>query len=127
MLRPSRLIPSISAHAHLYDQHNYADHPLAPMGCAVEMHVTLNKRGAWALHSVSGFYAATLEQLQTNTDATISDMAGQGPSGDIWHRRRCRRCRSEMIKEKSGKGYTRSHAHLTNLKSIDFLQVAEDF
>ena len=32
-----------------------------------------------------------------------------------------------MINEKGGKGYTRSHAHLTNLKSIHFLQVAGDF
>ena len=53
-------------------------------------------------------------------------MAGQGPPGNIWHR--CRRPRGdEMINEKGGKGYTRSHAHLTNLKSIDFLQVAGDF
>ena len=54
-----------------------------------------------------------------------SDMTGQGPPGDIWHRRLRRR---RMINnEKGAKGYTRSHAHLTNLKSIDFLQVAGDF
>ena len=53
-------------------------------------------------------------------------MAGQGPSSDIWHGRRRRR-RRQMINEKGGKGYTRSHAHLTNLKSIDFYRSREIF
>jgi len=67
MLRPSRLISAISAHAHLYDQHNYADHPLAPMGRAAETNVSSNKRGTWVAHSVSGFNVGT----STNrTDAT---------------------------------------------------------
>ena len=61
MLRPSRLVPAISAHVHLYGQHAYAYQPLAPMGCAVEMHVTPNKRGTWAAHSASGFYVGTSE------------------------------------------------------------------
>ena len=45
MFRPSRLVPAISAHAHLHGQHDYAYQPLAPMGCVVELRVTPNKRG----------------------------------------------------------------------------------
>ena len=32
LLRPSRLLPTVSAHAHLYGQHDYNAHPLAPLG-----------------------------------------------------------------------------------------------
>ena len=39
MLRPSKLVPTISTWAHLHGQHDYNAYPLAPVGCAVEMHV----------------------------------------------------------------------------------------
>ena len=48
-----------------------------------------------------------------------SDMVGQGPSGDIWHRRRrhCCRCRG------GGKGDDKKGGKVigTEFKSIDFL------
>ena len=59
LLRPSRLLPTVSAHAHLYGQHDYNAHPLAPLGCAVEMHVQPDIRETFAPHSVSGFNVGT--------------------------------------------------------------------
>jgi len=59
MARKSRLVPTISAYAHLHGQHDYNRHPLAPLGCAVEMHVQPDVRETWAAHSVSGFNVGT--------------------------------------------------------------------
>ena len=59
MLRPSRLVPNVSAHAHLHGQHDYNAHPLAPLGCAVEMHVVPDVRETFAPHSVSGYHLGT--------------------------------------------------------------------
>jgi hypothetical protein len=59
MNRPSRLVPTISAYAHLYGQHDYNACPLAPLGCAVEMHVQPSVRETFAPHSVSGFNVGT--------------------------------------------------------------------
>ena len=43
LLRQSRLVPKVSTYAHLYGQHDYNSHPLAPLGCEVEAYVTPNK------------------------------------------------------------------------------------
>lgn len=39
ILRPPRLVPTISVHAYLYGQHDYNRQPLAQLGTAVEIHV----------------------------------------------------------------------------------------
>ena len=36
--------------------------PLVPMGCAVQVHEKMDKRGTWAYHSVGGWYLATLPE-----------------------------------------------------------------
>ena len=59
MLRSSTITPNISAHAHLHGQHDYNAHPLAPLGCAVEMHVQPDIRQTFAPHSVSGYNVGT--------------------------------------------------------------------
>jgi hypothetical protein len=56
MLRTSSMIPSVSAYAYLWGEHNYNENPFAPLGCKVEAHVTPNKRETWAPHTASGFY-----------------------------------------------------------------------
>lgn len=59
LLRPSRTTPNVSAYAHLYGQHDYNQHPLAPLGMAVEMHVVPDIRETFAPHSASGFNVGT--------------------------------------------------------------------
>ena len=59
MSRKSKMVPNISAHAYLHGQHDYNAQPLAPLGCAVEMHVQPDVRETWAPHSVSGYNVGT--------------------------------------------------------------------
>ena len=42
LLRKSRAVPTISAFAHMYGQHDYNTHPFAPLGCEVKIHVMLS-------------------------------------------------------------------------------------
>lgn len=59
MNRPSTLVPTISAHAHLHGQYDYTVCPLATLGCAVEMHMQPDVRDTFATHSVSVFNVGT--------------------------------------------------------------------
>jgi hypothetical protein len=56
LLRPSRRLPSVSAYAYLYGQHNYDKLPFAPLGCKVEAHMMPSTRDTWAEHTASGYY-----------------------------------------------------------------------
>ena len=46
-------------YTHLSGPFDYNKMPLAPMGCAVQVHEKTDKRGTWAYHSVDGWYLAT--------------------------------------------------------------------
>ncbi len=59
LLRQSNATPTVSAYTHLCVPFNYNKIPLAPMGCAVQVHEKTDKRGTWAYHSVDGWYLAT--------------------------------------------------------------------
>jgi hypothetical protein len=59
LLRQSNATPNVSAYAHLCGPFDYNKMPLAPMGCAVQVHEKTDKRGTWAYHSVDGWYLAT--------------------------------------------------------------------
>ena len=59
LLRQSNAAPNVSAYAHLSGPFDYNKMPLAPMGCAVQVHEKTDKRGTWAYHSVDGWYLAT--------------------------------------------------------------------
>ena len=48
----------MSAYAHLSGPFDYNKIPLAPMGCAVQVHEKKNKWGTWAYHSAGGCYLA---------------------------------------------------------------------
>ena len=56
LLRKSRVDPSMSTYEALYGKHNYDQNPWAPLGCAVELHVTPNKRKTWGKHTKTGYY-----------------------------------------------------------------------
>ena len=54
LLCQSNATPNVSAHAHLSGPFDYNKMPLAPMGCAVQVHEKTDKRGMWAYHTVDG-------------------------------------------------------------------------
>ncbi len=59
LLQQSNATPTVSAYAHLCGPFDYNKMPLAPMGCAVQVHEKTDKRGTWAYHSVDGWYLST--------------------------------------------------------------------
>jgi hypothetical protein len=68
LLRQSNATPTVSAYAHLSGPFDYNKMPLAPMGCAVQIHEKTDKRGTWAYHSLDGWYIATSpEHYRTHT------------------------------------------------------------
>ena len=62
MLRQPRLVPNISAYAHLYGPQYYNSEPLAQLAFAVDMHVKPEHRDTFASHLVSGFYIGTYQE-----------------------------------------------------------------
>jgi hypothetical protein len=59
LLRQSNATPNVSAYAHLSRPFDYNKMPLAPMGCAAQIHEKSDKRGTWQYHSVDGWYLYT--------------------------------------------------------------------
>ena len=62
LLRQSNVTPTVSAYAHLSGPFNYNKMPLAPMGCAAQIHEKTDNRGTWQYHSVDGWYLFTFEE-----------------------------------------------------------------
>ena len=59
LLRQSNATPNVSAYAHLSGPFGYNKMPLAPMGCAAQIHKKADKQGTWQYHSVDGWYLYT--------------------------------------------------------------------
>ena len=59
LLRQSNSTPNVSAYAHLSGPFDYNKMPLAPMGCAAQIHEKSDKRGTWQYHTVDGWYLNT--------------------------------------------------------------------
>jgi hypothetical protein len=51
--------PSISAYQHVNGTFDYNKTPLGPLGCAVKMHESTNRRKSWDPRSLSGWYVGT--------------------------------------------------------------------
>ena len=62
MLRQARTNPAVSAYEYVNGKLDYNRMPLAPMGCAAQVHVSPNRRLTWAEHSLDGWYLKTSEE-----------------------------------------------------------------
>ena len=59
LLRQSNLAPTVSAYQYIHGAFDYNKMPLAPMGCAVQIHKRSEKRGSWAFSSIDGWHLHT--------------------------------------------------------------------
>jgi hypothetical protein len=73
MLRPSRMMPTISAYAYLWEQHSYNANPFTLLGCKVEAHLVPTIRESWAPHTASGFYVGNAWDHYRCHEIYISD------------------------------------------------------
>ena len=56
LLRQSNSTPNVSAHAHLFGVFDFNKMPLAPLGCAIQIHEDPDKRASLAPHTIDSWY-----------------------------------------------------------------------
>ncbi len=59
LLKQSNVAPTVSVYQYVHGNFDYNKMPLAPMGCAVQLYESTNRRGTWADHSIDGWYLGT--------------------------------------------------------------------
>ena len=59
LLRQSNVAPTVSAYQYVNGVFDYNKMPLAPMGCAVQIHENSERRRSWAANSSDGWYLRT--------------------------------------------------------------------
>ncbi len=59
LLRQSNIAPTVSAYQYVNRTFDYNKMPLAPMGCAVQIHENSEQRGTWTANSSEGWYLRT--------------------------------------------------------------------
>ena len=62
LLRQSNVAPTVSAYQYVHGAFDYNKMPLAPMGCAVQLHERSKRRGSWAMNAVNGWYLRTSDK-----------------------------------------------------------------
>jgi hypothetical protein len=81
LLRQSNIAPTESAYQYVRGIFDYNRMPLAPMGCAVQIHKSSEKRGTWTDNTTNGWYLQTssehyrchIVQVEKTTSKRISD------------------------------------------------------
>ena len=58
-LRQANVAPKVSSWAYLYGQHDFNQHPLAPLGIEAHIYIPPDKRIRWGVKSHKGFYIGT--------------------------------------------------------------------
>jgi hypothetical protein len=95
LLRQSNATPTVSAYAHLIGPFDYNKMPLAPMGCEVQVHEKIYKRGSWTYHCVDGWYLSTSPEhyrvhrchIKSTRSERLSDTVQfQPPALSTWSR-----------------------------------------
>ena len=62
LLRQSNVAPTVSAYQYVHGAFDYNKMPLAPMGCAVQLHKRSERRGSWAMNAVNSWYLRTSDE-----------------------------------------------------------------
>jgi hypothetical protein len=62
LLRKATAVPTISAYQYVRGNFDYNRMPLAPLGCAVQMHESTERRKTWDVHSLNGWYLGTSDE-----------------------------------------------------------------
>jgi len=60
LLRQSRVVPNVSAFAHVHGNHDYMRKPFAPIGCVIQTYNKPEDRLSWDTRSEPGFNLGTL-------------------------------------------------------------------
>ena len=84
MLRPSRLVPTVSAYTYLYGTHDYNAHPFAPLGCKVEMYEMPSTRKSWGTHTITGWYLGTSWEHYRNHKIVCKDTRAERISPTVF-------------------------------------------
>jgi hypothetical protein len=59
LLRQSNAVLTVSAHQYVHGNIDYNKMPLAPMGCAVQLHQSSERQATWAANLIDGWYLQT--------------------------------------------------------------------
>jgi hypothetical protein len=58
-LRQSNAVPTVLSHQYVHGNFDYNKMPLAPMGCAVQLHQSSTRRASWAENLIDQWYLQT--------------------------------------------------------------------
>lgn len=88
MLRPANATPTVSpAYMYAHGTHDFNAHPLAPMGCAVQLFEAPTIRKSWDAHSVSdGWYLGTSQEHYRNYIIFCKRTKMEQISDTVWFR-----------------------------------------
>eukprot|EP00957_Ditylum_brightwellii_P099175 7553742-Ditylum_brightwellii.AAC.1 len=54
MLRPCCMKPKVSVRMALEGAHDFSAHPVAPLGCEIMVHQTIDQTTSWGLSGIKG-------------------------------------------------------------------------
>ena len=86
MLRPANAAPNVSAYMYVYSNHDFNAHPLAPLGCAVQLYERPETRHTWDSRTTDGWYIGTSFEHYTNYKVWVKETRAERISDTVWFR-----------------------------------------
>jgi hypothetical protein len=84
MLKPANATPTVSAYMYAYGNHDFNVHPLAPLGCSVQLFETPEVRKLWGAHSVTGWYLGTAFEHYPNLKVYCKKTGAERIWDTVW-------------------------------------------
>jgi hypothetical protein len=84
MLRPANATPTVSAYMYAHGNHDFNAHPLAPLGCSVQLFETPEVRKWWDAHSVNGWYLGTSFKHYCNSKVYCKKTGAERILDTVW-------------------------------------------
>ncbi len=88
LLRQSNKTPSISAYQHVNGNFDYNKMPLGPLGCAVEVHESTNRRRTWDPRTITGWYVGTSNEHYRCHKVFCKRTRAERISDTVWFKHR---------------------------------------